>query len=725
MNSFSGLLNNAALMLILCVIYDTFNIYSIPSKNLRESLTGILVGLIAIAVMLNPWSLIPGVFFDTRWVLLSLCGLFFGFAPTSIAVAIAGSFRLYQGGAGGLVGTIVIVSTAFTGVLWKYWRERGHRPLGWVELYGFGLVIQLVMLSCMSLMPAEMRMPIIKAVAPPILIIYPFLTMVLGLILKRQEDRRETDKALIKEIHERKLAEDSARKNETHLRTLIETLPDLVWLKSPDGVYLSCNRKFERLYDLEKSEIIGKTDYDLLDREKAEIFRENDKAAITAGEPIRSEYELIFKDDNHREIIETIKTPMVDAGGNLIGVLGVGRDITERKKLQAELLRAQKMESIGTLAGGIAHDFNNILSAIMGYAELAKDKIFSGQNINNEIDQILKSSARAAELVRHILTFSRKSNHSLEPCSPHIIVKEALQMLRASIPTTIQIKEEIDGDSGEIMGDPVNIHQIVVNLCTNSLHAMENEKGRLIIRLFRKEISEKEAEAYPGGIPGIFIVLEVSDTGHGMDPTTLEQIFDPFFTTKEIGKGTGLGLSVIHGIVKDYNGFIQAKSEPGQGTLFHVYLPALDQSSTPKKPVSRDKPLTGGGEQILIVDDESMIINLNRQILERLGYKVYATTLGSDALEKFRLTPDQFDLIITDQTMPELTGVELAREILKIRPGIPILLCTGYSSVITEQDALKIGITKQLQKPVSKKILAAVVRQVIDDSLAKRRSKEP
>ncbi len=233
MSSFSGLLNNSALMLILCVIYDTFNIHAIPQKTLRDGVTGGLVGLIAIAVMLSPWSLTPGVFFDTRWVLLSLCGLFFGVVPTSIAVVIAGAFRLYQGGAGGVVGTIVIVSTACVGLIWRYWRIRTHSPLGWLQLYVFGVLVQLTMLACMVLMPPEMRLPIIKSIALPILIIYPFLTMMLGLILKRQEDRRATDQKLIREIFDRKAAEASARESEAHLRTLIETLPDLVWLKKP------------------------------------------------------------------------------------------------------------------------------------------------------------------------------------------------------------------------------------------------------------------------------------------------------------------------------------------------------------------------------------------------------------------------------------------------------------------------------------------------------------
>ncbi len=307
-------------MLILCVIYDTFNIHAISKKHLRDCLTGLLVGLIAIAVMLSPWSLNPGVFFDTRWVLLSLCGLFFGLAPTTIAVVIAGSFRLYQGGTGGIVGTIVIVSTACVGLGWRYWKIKYDKPLGWLQLYGFGVLVQLTMLSCMFLMPADMRIPIILAIGPPILIIYPFLTMFLGLILRRQEDRRRTAKTLIREIRERKTAEASAKKSEAHLRTLVETLPDIVWLKNPDGVYLSCNRKFERLFGAKEFEIVGKTDHDFISKKKADAFRRHDKQTIALGKPKRDEYRLTYADDGHGEIFETIKTPMHDNGGNLIGV---------------------------------------------------------------------------------------------------------------------------------------------------------------------------------------------------------------------------------------------------------------------------------------------------------------------------------------------------------------------------------------------------------------------
>lgn len=287
-------------------------------------------------------------------------------------------------------------------------------------------------------------------------------------------------------------------------------------------------------------------------------------------------------------------------------------------------------------------------------------------------------------------------------------------MLRSSLPVTIDILEDIDIESGKIMADPTNIHQIIVNLCTNSLHAMEKEKGTLSVSLHQKEVSAEEIMGEQDIAPGSFIVLEVSDTGSGMDKTTLERIFDPYFTTKEVGKGTGLGLAVIHGIIHDYRGFIRVKSELGKGTSFYVYFPVSQQKTPATAGIEPVESLPSGTERILIVDDESMILNINRTVLERLGYKVSVTTDSLDALDIIRTDPDRFDLIVTDQTMANMTGAELAQEILKINHNMPIILCTGYSSVLSQEEALELGIKKYMTKPVNRKTLAKVVRQVLD-----------
>jgi len=315
--------------------------------------------------------------------------------------------------------------------------------------------------------------------------------------------------------------------------------------------------------------------------------------------------------------------------------------------------------------------------------------------------------------VQQILTFSRKSQHRLEPLEPYLIIKEALKMLRASLPTSIHILEEIDTRCGKVLADPTNIHQIVINLCTNSLHAMENEEGTLSVRLDRKEI-EAPTLKERAVASGEFIVLSVSDTGHGMDRQTMERIFDPYFTTKEVGKGTGLGLAVIHGIVEDYKGFIEVESEPGKGTTFHIYLPALAKDIPAAVEVVHKEDLPRGNERILVVDDEDIIVRLLQSGLSRLGYEVTGVTDSREALTLVRNEPDRFALVITDQTMPNLTGANLAAEILKIRPGMPLILCTGYSSVVSEASAMAMGIKAYLTKPLERKTLAQTVRRLLD-----------
>lgn len=713
MNSFSGLLNNSALMLILCVIYDTFNVHAISHKHLKDFITGLVVGLIAIAVMLTPWSIQPGVFFDTRWVLLSLCGLFFGFTPTIIAVTIAGTVRLYIGGVGGVVGTLVIISTACVGLGWRYWKKPYGSPLGWKQLYAFGLLVQLVMLSCMTFMPAEMRIPILKSVAPPILIIYPFLTMIIGVILNRQEQRRITDKAIIKEINDRKKAEQLARKSQEEWENTFNSIPDIVTIQDTELRIVRVNQAACEALDREEKEIIGKYCYELFGGIDEPC---TDCPVIKTKQTLQPNALQIYN-KKLQKIFLVSAAPVVDDRGNLIHLTHVAKDVTEKKKLEEDLFQAQKMESIGTLAGGIAHDFNNILSAIMGYAELAKDRIPPDNQANADIDQILKSSMRAADLVRHILTFSRKSDHYLEPISPEFIVKDSLKMLRASLPSTIQIQEEIHANCGKILGDLTNLQQVVINLCTNALHAMENEKGILNIRLYRQTLSRNQISVEAGESLGLFVVLEVRDTGHGMDQDTMVNIFDPYFTTKAVGKGTGLGLSVIHGIITDYNGFIRVESEPEKGSIFQIFFPALRQESPSiKKEQDIDFSKIYGTESILVVDDENQILDVLKKIFTQFGYNVTTTSQSLTALEKIRSAPDQFDLVISDQTMPEMTGVDLTKEILTIRPDMPIIICSGYSTAISEETSLSMGIKKFVKKPVSAKMLAKIVRQVFDET---------
>ena len=390
------------------------------------------------------------------------------------------------------------------------------------------------------------------------------------------------------------------------------------------------------------------------------------------------------------------------------------RDL-EKKQLEEQLLHTQKMEAIGTLAGGIAHDFNNILGVIVGYTELALLNIPDNDPLCGKLDQVLKASRRATDLVKQILAFSRKDKQKLMPISISPIVKEAVKMLRASLPTTIEISMEIKNSNALILSDPSQIHQIMMNLCTNAAHALPENKGLLEVSLEELDVDQDTASRQADLQTGHYQKLTVSDNGEGIKPEIMDRIFDPFFTTKGIGKGTGMGLAVIHGIVKRSQGAIIVDSKPGKGTTFQIFFPTIDAGISKELELHKDIP--HGNEKILYIDDEKQIIAFGKEILEGLGYEVVAASTAADAFEIFKADPDSFDMVITDMTMPEMTGMELAMKISILSPGIPIILCTGYNSNISAYKAHEAGIIKIIMKPFARHEMALVIREVLDNSV--------
>ena len=430
------------------------------------------------------------------------------------------------------------------------------------------------------------------------------------------------------------------------------------------------------------------------------------------------EHRILRKDDIMRWVRNTL-VPHYDAQGNLLSYDGLISDIQERKeaeearaKLQAQLQHAQKMEAIGTLAGGIAHDFNNILFAILGYTELTRDDVPEGSLVRANLEEVIKAANRAKDLVKQILIFSRQVEQERKPMLIHLIVKEALKLLRASLPTTIEIRQNIDTKCGFVLADPTQIHQVIMNLCTNAYHAMRESGGVLEVSLDVFDIDAAFAAAHANLEEGAYLRLTVSDTGHGMDGATMERIFDPFFTTKAIGEGAGMGLATVHGIVTSYNGAVTVYSEPGEGTTFHVYLPRVDSTAVPE--ATATEPVPRGKERILFVDDEEQIVRFGQQMLERLGYHVTARASSVEALEAFGAEPEKFDLVITDQTMPNMTGVVLARELMRIRPDIPVILTTGFSEAVTQEKAKNMGMRECIMKPVLASDLGRAIRRVLD-----------
>jgi len=394
------------------------------------------------------------------------------------------------------------------------------------------------------------------------------------------------------------------------------------------------------------------------------------------------------------------------------------KKVEERSKALArsenQLQQVMKLQAIGTLAGGIAHDFNNILFPIVGYTELTMDDIPEGNPSRKNLEEVLKAANRAKKLVQQILTFSRQNDQEFKPLKVQSLIKEALNLLRATIPSSIEFHTSIDEDCGLVKGDPTQIHQVMMNLGTNAYHALQETGGKLEVILKETYLSYEQSQQMVGMKVGRHLELTVKDNGHGMPPQVLERIFEPYYTTKEQGKGTGLGLSVIHGIIKNHGGDISVRSQPGVGSTFRVYLPVIDDIDMEIEAIETGNE-TNGNERILLIDDEEQIIDIERRILERLGYTVTPITDSEAALEEFKARPDAFDLVITDMTMPKITGDRLAQALMDINPQIPVILCTGFNEAITEEKALSMGIDKFVMKPIVKDELAYTIRTVLDN----------
>jgi PAS domain S-box-containing protein len=438
---------------------------------------------------------------------------------------------------------------------------------------------------------------------------------------------------------------------------------------------------------------------------------------VLAGKRVEAFETVRYRKDGSPVHVIAAGSPIL-VDGRLKGVVAVYTNITKQKAIEKErqdyeirIQQMQKMEAIGMLAGGIAHDFNNILSAVLGYAELALIDTPEDSPVHKNIRQIHAAGVRARDLVKQILAFSRQDEKELKPLQIGSQIKEALKMLRSSLPTTIDITAHIDPAVDNVMADPTQIHQIVMNLCTNAAQAMEEDGGRLTVSLSQTILTDSDVRLHPGLGAGRYAQLRVQDTGTGIPADILDKIFQPYFTTKEKDKGTGLGLAVVHGIVQSYGGDIRVDSAPGEGTTFDIYLPTI---KAPAESTASPTAMPRGDERILLVDDETVIVDIGRQSLERLGYRVESCTSSIEALERFQRDPDRFDLVVTDMTMPTLTGDQLARELLSLRPDIPVILCTGYSSRIDSRQAKALGIRAMLMKPLNLHDLARHVRRILD-----------
>jgi len=521
------------------------------------------------------------------------------------------------------------------------------------------------------------------------------------------------------DITERRQTLNALETSENRFRTLLNAIPDLIWMKDVEGVYLACNTTFERFFGAGQDDIIGKTDYDFVSRELADFFREHDRIAMAAGKPSDNEEWITFADDGHRALLLTTKVPLYAASGENIGVLGIGRDITalrkaeqERTQLETQLHQAKKIESLGQLAGGVAHDFNNMLGVILGHVELANKKLASSQPIQINLEEIFKAAEHSAELTRQLLTFARKQVIDPKILDLNEKVSAMLKMLERLIGENVELAWHPAEDLWTTKVDPTQLNQILTNLCINARDAIPGS-GRITINTENCHIDEDYCATRLYVVSGDYVRLSVSDNGCGLDQEALEHIFDPFYTTKSFGKGTGLGLATVFGAVRQNRGFIDILSEPGQGTTFLVYLPKAE-----KKPeLSLKGPFAAqprGAETILLVEDDLMVLQMTASMLEICGYTVLTADTPEKALSLVKDYPNKIQLLVTDVVMPLMNGKELSDKLLESHPDLKVLFMTGYSSeIISNQGILQDGVNF-MQKPFALESLSRKVREVLD-----------
>jgi PAS domain S-box-containing protein len=512
--------------------------------------------------------------------------------------------------------------------------------------------------------------------------------------------------AMVEDITHRKRGEEALQESKEWFRLLNEAIPQQVWTAKPDGSLDYVNQRVIEYFGYPFEEMIGQGWQRFLHPDDLPECLERWGKARETNQPYEIEFRLLRGNDQFFRWHLGRALPIFNQEGQVVKWFGTNTDITQLKELENQVRQSQKMEAIGTLAGGIAHDFYNILMGIVGYTELAQQKAGGNEVVKRYMDEVLVAGQRAKELVQQILAFSRQNEQERKPLELQLVVKEVCQFLRASLPATIDIRQYFTEAPKIILGDPIQMHQVVMNLCANAEHAMRESGGLL-------ELKVEHVAGGPDLKGGSFIRLTVRDTGAGMTPAVAQRIFDPFFTTKGVGEGTGMGLAVVHGIVLSHGGVIHVESEPGQGTIFSIDFPEVEAGSIEGEDNPFQPEIFMGRGHILLVEDEEPLARLGKEAMTGLGYEVIVRTSSAEALEDFRADPFRFDVVVTDQTMPNMTGEALAREMLQIRPDMPIILCTGFSHEISLEKAKAMGIRAFLLKPLLIKDLARALREVL------------
>ncbi|MGV1098060.1 PAS domain S-box protein [Thiovibrio sp. JS02] len=835
---FPALIQNAALLLAMAYVYDLLTSRRRFGISLCVQISvGLALGLLGIIIMLSSWRYVPGIVFDTRSVLLSVAGLFFGMIPTGIAMFLTAAFRFYLGGAAVWTGVGVILATGALGIVWRHFRPRDLADISWQELYLFGILVHLLMLALMFTLPWQTALEVLARISLPVLLIYPLATALLGALmvnrLRREQvaarlrageermrlfferqivgmaitlpdkgwlqvndqlcrmlgysreelvgmawpqlthpddlqaDLRQFDRllsglideyslekrylrkdgtilwadlsvgcvrlpdgrvdyvlALLADITERKLAEEALRESEERYRTLVNNIPGLAYrcLNDEHWTMLFCSDEIERMAGYPAADFIANAV-----RSYASIIFPEDRLSVeravreglAARRAFAVEYRLLRADGKVIWAHEKGRG-MYDEKGTLLWRDGVVLDISKRreaeeenKKLQSQLLQAQKMESVGRLAGGVAHDFNNMLQTILGYTDLSLVAVDSGSPLHENLVEIRKAAKRSADLTRQLLAFARKQTVTPRVLDLNDTVSGMLKMLQRLIGENIELVWMPGHELWPVRVDPSQIDQILANLAVNARDAIA-ANGRITIATENVVIDERYCRDNEGFAPGEYVLLAVSDDGCGMDQDILPYIFEPFFTTKELGKGTGLGLATIYGAVKQNNGCIRIDSKPGQGTAVAIYLPRFHSRPVARRrEEDRMEEPPGGVETVLLVEDEEAILKLGKSILEGLGYTVLVATSPGEAIRLADEYAGDIHLLLTDVVMPEMNGRDLVELLSARRKNLRALYMSGYTAdVIASHGVLAEGLCF-VAKPFSVRELALKVREAL------------
>jgi len=721
MNSFTiiiSLINNAALLLALGLIYDTLVLNRKHANSvIYDLITGAILGAIGIAVMANPCRFTDGIIFDTRSVLLSISGLFFGLAPTSVAMLMTAGYRLYLGGNGATMGVSVILCSGIIGVLWKHFRRKPLDDMSFQELYGFSFIVHIAMILCMNLLPQNVVRQTVIQIGLPVMLVYPVGAALLG--------------KLISDRHARKKDQVAMQRSEVRFRTYFENSILPMAIAAPGKQWLEVNDSLCSLLGYSHAELERMTWLELTHPEDvaADVAQFN---RVEAGEIDGYSLEKRFIKKN-RDSVDTILTVRMVRNFDRQPeyYLAQIQDITERKKTESErlnltreMLHAQKMESLGILAGGIAHDFNNLLTAILGHTSLAMMDAPANSPMKESLAEIETATKRAAELAQQMLAYSGKGMFHVSSINLNRMVEEMRHLLSASISKKITMRLELAASTPLIEGDATQIRQVLMNLIVNAAEAIDDKEGEIFIRtgtqacsvsfLEQSNVAYRLNEDAPSAA-GEFAFLEVQDTGCGMDAATKSHIFDPFFTTKFTGRG--LGLAAIQGIIKGHRGILTLDSEAGKGSVFRVLFPMhFSTADSPDEPHCHlDTAEWNADGRILLVDDEDDVRNTAKRMLEKLGFDVITARNGREAVDLFSSQMDSIRCILLDMTMPVWDGERTLHELKKIKPDIKIVLNSGYTEHNTAQLFVDQGQAHFIKKPYSLEELKQTLKQVFNE----------